>query len=61
MAPLKSENSVYIMKCKIVGEVKLGSYTLAETSDMSTHLEKELLFFVRDIFENYLISDYVWP
>ena len=28
------------MKCKIVGEVKLGPYTEAETSDSSTLLEK---------------------
>ena len=40
MAPLKSENSVFLMKCKIVGEVKLGPYTEAETSDLSTLLDK---------------------
>ena len=28
------------MKCKIVGEVKLGLYTEAETSDLSSLLEK---------------------
>ena len=40
VAPLRSENSVFHMKCKIVGEVKLGLYTEAETSDLSSLLEK---------------------
>ena len=40
VAPLRSENSVFLMKCKIVEEVKLGTYTEAETSDSSILLEK---------------------
>ena len=40
VAPLRSENSVFLMKCKIVEEVKLGPYTEAETSGLSTLLEK---------------------
>ena len=35
-----SENSVFLMKFKTVGEVKLGPYTEAETSDSSTLLER---------------------
>ena len=34
---LRSENSVFLMKCKIVEEVKLGPY---ETSDSSPLLER---------------------
>ena len=39
VAPFRSENSDFLMKLKIVGEVKLGPYTEAETSDSSTLLE----------------------
>ena len=40
VAPSGSENSDFFMKLKIVGEVKLGPYTEAETSDSSTLLER---------------------
>ena len=40
VAPLRSENSDFLMKFKIVGEVRLGPYTEAETSDSSTLLER---------------------
>ena len=40
VAPFRSENSDFLMKLKIVGEVKLGPYTEAETSDSSTLLER---------------------
>ena len=40
VAPLRSENSDFLMKFKIEGEVKLGPYTESETSDSSTLLER---------------------
>ena len=39
VAPFRSENSDFLMKLKIVGEVKLGSYTEAQTSILSALLE----------------------
>ena len=36
----RSENSDFLMKLKIVGELKLGLYTEAKTSDSSTLLER---------------------
>ena len=39
-SPFRSENSEFLIKLKIVGEVKLGPYTEAETSDSSTLLER---------------------
>ena len=39
-SPLRSENSDFFVKFKIVGEVKLGPFIEAETSDSSTLLER---------------------
>ena len=33
VAPLRCENSDFLMKLKIIGEVKLGPYTESETSN----------------------------
>ena len=38
--PLRSENSDFLMKFKIVEEVKLRPYTEAETSNLSILLER---------------------
>ena len=40
VATFRSENSDFLMKLKIVEEVKLGPNTEAETSDSSTLLER---------------------
>ena len=40
VAPLRSENSDFLVKFKIAGEIKLGPYTEVETSDSSTLLER---------------------
>ena len=57
VALLRSENSVFSMKFKIVEEVKLGPYT--ETSDSSTLLDKVIkvsnigkcVYGMRDVLE----------